>query len=164
MVSVIMHFGIGSVLIAGVTGGVLFLVFEMAAAGVLMGFDGMFVPLRMMAAMLLGRAALDPSLDLFVAAPTGLLIHGVLSMLFALLFVAMVSPRWTTQALALAGIAYGTALWLLNFHLIAPLMGWAWFANQTNPIVQFIAHAFFYGCPVGWYLGRSRLAVVRPLS
>ena len=32
-----------------------------------------------------------------------------------------------------------------HFYVIAPLFGWTWFPNDTNPIVQFVAHAFFFG-------------------
>jgi peptidoglycan-associated lipoprotein len=28
--------------------------------------------------------------------------------------------------------------------------------ERTDPLVQFLAHAFFYGCPVGWALARLR--------
>ena len=30
--------------------------------------------------------------------------------------------------------------WLSNFYLIGPALGWVWFAEQTNPIVQLAAH------------------------
>lgn len=36
---------------------------------------------------------------------------------------------------------------------IAPVAGWTWFPEQTNPVVQLLAHAFFFGAPVGWYVG-----------
>ena len=58
--------------------------------------------------------------------------------------------------LAIVGIAFGTVLWLVNFYLIAPVAGWTWFPERTDPVVQFLAHAFFFGCTAGWMLGHRR--------
>ena len=165
MVTVATKFGFGPAVAAGVFGGILFAVFEMTAAAVLMGADAFFMPLRMIAAMVLGAGALDPGYSIFVAGVSGLAVHILLSIVFALIFAilaAMASPDAGTNTLALGSIAYGIGLWLVNFYAVAPLMGWRWFPDQTNPLIQFIAHAFFYGCPVGWYLARSRTLVVRP--
>jgi hypothetical protein len=32
--------------------------------------------------------------------------------------------------------------------------------EQTNAVVQFAAHAFFFGGPIGWMLGRSAVVPV----
>jgi hypothetical protein len=65
----------------------------------------------------------------------------------------------TPGGMALAGMLFGVALWLVNFYIVAPLLGWSWFPEGTNPAVQFLAHALFFGAPVGWLLGRSRAAL-----
>jgi len=126
------------------------------------------MPLRMIGAMLLGPEALDSGYPLAVAAATGVLIHMTLSIAFAGVFAAIVSSMFTATAgefvrtapgLALAGIVFGVALWLVNFYLIAPLAGWTWFPERRDPVVQFLAHAFFFGCPVGWMLARTRVAI-----
>ena len=65
----------------------------------------------------------------------------------------------TPTSLAIAGALFGIALWLVNFYVIAPVVGWQWFPEQTNPIVQFLAHTFFFGAPAGWMLARSRLLI-----
>jgi hypothetical protein len=161
MITLATKFSLGTIMAAGVLGGILFALFEMLAAAVLMGPDAFFMPLRMIGAMVLGAGALDPGSPLAVAAVTGLVIHVVLSILFALIFAAMASPTAATTTLALAGIVYGIVLWLVNFYAVAPLAGWRWFPDQTNPVVQLIAHAFFYGCPVAWLLARSRTMVVQ---
>lgn len=53
---------------------------------------------------------------------------------------------------ALTGGAWGTALWLANFYVAAPLFGWTWFPDMTDPLVQFVAHAGFFGVPLGLYV------------
>jgi hypothetical protein len=58
------------------------------------------------------------------------------------------------------GIAFGILLWSVNFHAIAPAVGWWWFPGRTDPAVQIIAHGFFFGAVIGWLLGRTRRVVI----
>ena len=156
MVKAAVRFGTGQAITAGIIAGLLFAVFEMLAAAVLMGAQAFFMPLRMIVAMVLGQAALDPGYSLVGAATAGVLVHMILSIIFAVVFAAIAPRAATTGTLIAIGIAFGVGLWLVNFYLIAPLMGWTWFPERTNPVVQFIAHAFFFGLPVAWYVGRSQ--------
>jgi hypothetical protein len=162
------RFELGTIVTTGIAAGIIFAVFEMLAAAILMGIGAAVMPLRMIGALVLGPAALDPGYALEVAAPTGVVVHMVLSVVFAGIFAALVSPIATATAgelvstprgLALAGAVFGTALWLVNFYIVAPAAGWQWFPEQTNPVVQFLAHAVFFGAPVGWMFSRSRAAV-----
>ena len=162
MVTTVIKFGFGHVVAAGIIGGILFAAFEMFAAAVLMGSQAFFMPLRMIGAMVLGAGALESGYSLAVAGVMGLIIHMVLSVAFAVIFAWIASPAATDTMLALSGILFGAVLWPLNFYVVAPLAGWTWFPEQTNAPVQFVAHAFFFGCPVGWYLGRSRTLIVHP--
>jgi hypothetical protein len=163
----LIRYGFGSTVATGVTAGLIFAVFEMLASALLMGFEAAVMPLRMIGAMVLGPEALDPGYSLGVAATAGVIVHLTLSIVFASIFAAIVSPMAARAVpagagtLALAGVAFGIVLWLVNFYLVAPLAGWTWFPERTNPVVQFLAHAFFFGLPVGWMLGRSR-AVIGP--
>jgi hypothetical protein len=145
----------------GILAGLIFAAFEMFAAALLMGPAAAAMPLRMIGAMVLGGPALDPSYSLAVAAMTGVVVHLVLSIAFAWILAAVASPFSSAVSLALAGTVFGTGLWLVNFYVVAPLAGWIWFPDATNPIVQFVAHAFFYGCPVGWLLSRSLVVIDR---
>lgn len=165
MARVATRFGLGTIVATGVIAGIIFAAFEMFAAALLMGPEAVAMPLRMIGAMVLGSAALDPGYSLAVAAMTGVVVHMVLSIAFAGVFAVIASPIATAtsgeflntaRGLALAGIVFGIALWLVNFYVVAPLAGWAWFPDRTSPVVQFLAHAFFFGCPVGWMLGRSQ--------
>jgi hypothetical protein len=51
------------------------------------------------------------------------------------------------------GSVFGLALWLVNFYVIAPT-AFPWFL-QASPAVQFIAHTFFFGSVLGWFLWKS---------
>jgi hypothetical protein len=165
MARVAIRFGLGAIVTTGIAAGIVFAVFEMFAAAILMGVGAAIMPFRMIGAMVLGRAALDAGYLVEIAAPTGVIVHMILSIAFAGVFAAITSPLATTAAgdllstprgLGLAGMLFGIALWLVNFYIVAPMAGWTWFPEQTNPVVQFVAHAFFFGAPVGWMLGRSR--------
>lgn len=156
MTTLAVRFGIGPAIVGGIIGGLAFAAFEMTAAAVLMGPQTVFMPLRMIGAIVLGAQALDPGYSLITAAVAGVIVHMVLSIAFALMLAAVTPAAVTTGTLASIGVAFGIGLWLVNFYVIAPFAGWTWFPERTNPIVQFLAHAFFFGWPVGWYLGRSR--------
>jgi hypothetical protein len=161
MVRTSVEFRYSDVFLAGIIGGIVFALFEMVAGAALVGPQGWFMPLRMIGAIILGPPALDPRYSLSVAVLFGVTLHLLVSVVFAAIFAAFVSPTWSTGALTVAGIIFGTVVWLVNFHLVAPLAGWTWFADRSEPLVELLAHAFFYGCPVGWYLGRfsARIAV-----
>jgi uncharacterized membrane protein YagU involved in acid resistance len=145
----------------GLIAGLTFAAFEMVVAAAQQGAQGFFMPLRMIGAMVLGAQALEPFYSLGYAAIVGLLVHATLSVLFALLFVAVFQPIPTIRprGLVLTGCLYGVLLWLVNFYVIAPVMGWTWFAERTNPVVQFIAHTFFFGCTLSYLLLRDAAAV-----
>jgi hypothetical protein len=145
------------ILSAGILAGLSFALFEMIAAALVQGPNFFFMPLRMIGAIVLGPSALEPTASLVVAAVTGTLVHMLLSITFASLFAAMVSRDWSFGSLAVGGMLFGFSLWILNFYVVAPLAGWLWFVQDSNPVVQFIAHVFFFGYTVGWVLSRSRL-------
>ena len=163
METIATRFGVGSAVLAGIVGGLVFAIFEMLATAALMGFDSLFMPLRMIGAMVLGMEALDPSYPLLTAAIAGVIVHMVLSIAFAIVFAAVSPSTAATGTLVLLGIGFGIGLWLVNFYAIAPVAGWTWFPEQTNPVVQFLAHAVFFGVPVGWYVGSARRLAV-PLT
>ena len=162
---VAVRFGLGVVAATGVVAGILFAAFDAIATALLMGSDIAaltLMPLRMTAALVLGTEVFDPSYPLADALLTGIVVHLLLSVAFAGMFAATVVPllrasgrHVTDENLAVAGIGFGIVLWFVNFYIVAPLAGWTWFPEQTNPVVQFIAHAFLFGGTIGWLLGRS---------
>lgn len=146
-------------LIGGVIAGLVFAMFEMVMAAILNGAGAFFMPLRMIGAMLLGQQALQPDYSLVAAALAGVGVHMTLSMMFGLGVAA--AARYvpalaasTTALLAWTSLA-GLGLWIVNFYIIAPIAGWNWFPDNTNPAVQFVAHTFFYGTVLGVYLNAT---------
>jgi hypothetical protein len=75
-------------------------------------------PLMMISTIIQGEGAMKAG----TANPTiGLVVHAVLSILFALVFSLFVSRLKTNGTVALAGIVYGALLYIVNFLIIAPI-------------------------------------------
>jgi uncharacterized membrane protein YagU involved in acid resistance len=145
--------------LGGFIAGIVFAMFEMVMAALMNGVGAFFMPLRMIGAMVLGRQALDPGYSLATAGITGMVVHMMLSVVFGMVFAAIVHAvpalRRSHAVLISVVSTLGLLLWPINFYVIAPLFGWDWFPNNTNPLVQFIAHTFMYGTVLGLYLSRA---------
>jgi hypothetical protein len=148
---------------AGVIAGVIFAAFESIATAVVSGPASATMPIRMISAIVLGKAALDSSYSFVPVAITGLAVHLLLSIAFAGLFAAMATRvahategelLTNSGQLAVAGTIFGATLWLVNFYLVAPLVGWTWFPGNVHRVIALVGHAFFFGFPLGWSLGR----------
>lgn len=155
----------------GVTAGLIFAGFEAISMAFVAGPGGAAMPLRMTSAIVLGPSALDPQYSLALAAVIGLALHLLLSIYAAGLFAIIVARiadategelMTTSGELALAGFAFGTALWLVGFYVVAPIASWTWFVRDVHHIIAFLGYAFFFGCPLGWMYGRVRN--LRPLT
>ena len=114
--------------------------------------------LRRIAAMWIGPQALAPDFPFTIVAVVGMLIHFGLSALFGLIFAWLTELRVHELArsrpiVVLAATGYGLLLWPLNLYLVAPFVGWEWFAQETEPVVQAAAHVC-YGLLLGLYLNR----------
>ena len=148
--------------LCGVVAGIVFIAFEMIVTAAMMGSDAFFMPLRMMGAILLGRDALDASYSLLTAASAGVAVHIVLSIIYGIVFTVVLGGLRSATWDSVIGAAYGLGLWIVNFYLIAP---WAfpWFLD-ANPVVQFIAHAVFFGAPLGalvWWSHENAMNTAR---
>ncbi|HEV8696210.1 MAG TPA: hypothetical protein VGQ89_00845 [Candidatus Limnocylindrales bacterium] len=146
-------------ILGGIIAGITFAVFEMVMALVLDGADAFFMPLRMIGGIGLGPQAMDPGTSLLTAGGAGLVIHMALSMVYGVVIVAALSlvPRLSASraAVLLSTSAAGFLLWIVNFYAVAPLFGWTWFPNNTNPVVQIVAHTVFFGTVLGLVLDRT---------
>lgn len=146
-------------IVGGIGAGVVFAMFEMIMAAILNGSSAFFVPLRMIAGIALGPQALQPGYSLVTVVVVGLGIHMMMSAAFGLVFAGILrsvpalasSPGMVLVSTSLLGIA----LWLVNFYGIANVAGWLWFPNKANPLVQFVAHTFFFGGAFGLYLNAA---------
>lgn len=139
--------------LGGIVAGVVFAVFEMIASAAMMGAEAAVMPLRMIGAIALGSAALDPTYPLASAVLAALAVHIVLAMIYGGAFGIVAGGLRTGPAIIGFGTAYGIALWLLNFYIIAPA-AFPWFGD-ADPVVQFVGHAFFFGSVLGFYLWRA---------
>ena len=116
-----------------------------------------FKPFSTIAAVVLGDGALtvQSTIGLAVVVPVALAIHYALSAFYGAVFGATVGLigilRNGRMALVVAASIFGFVLWLANFYEIAPAL-FPWF-SMTNPVVQFIAHTFFFGTTLGLMLG-----------
>ena len=138
--TVLSGFGAGTVLLAA----------QMMISGSLGGSPA--EPLRLISTIVLGRQALDPSYSFAAAASFGLVIHLALSILFALLFLFLtiiIGGMTSTHRLIAFGFCYGIFLWLVNFYLIGRTV-FPQFLEINQFWNRFIAHAVFYGVPLGW--------------
>lgn len=137
----------------GLIAGVIFAIFEMAAAAV-MGMSAL-APLQMIGAIALGPEVLPPAeatvATVIVAMGVHLLLSAIYGVVLALVVMVLPALRASLLVLVAVGALYGFALWLVNFYAIAPF-AFPWFA-MADPAVQFIAHTVFFGAALGYYLG-----------
>ncbi|RWP37453.1 hypothetical protein [Mesorhizobium sp.] len=139
--------------VAGIVAGIVFAAFEMAASAFMMGAEAFFMPLRMIGAIALGPEALDPGYPLLTASIAGVVVHLILAIAYGIVFGEIAAMLRGRAAFIGLGSIFGLALWLVNFYVIAPI-AFPWFL-QASPVVQFIAHTFFFGTVLGWYLWKS---------
>lgn len=151
-------FLLSRVLKAGLAAGVALAIFQGVAALVFNGPAHAFMPLRMSAAMALGPAALDASYPLLTAMTVGLAVHLSLSLIFAVIFAALIPVTFTRGSEIGLGMAFGFMLWLTNFYMLGHALGWVWFAERTIPNVELVAHTIAYGAVLGWLRHRLFLA------
>ena len=147
---------LGRGMLLGFVAGGVFIVFEVVAAAILGA--GPLGPPRMISGILLGQGALQPLATPAFVALAGLAIHFLLSALYGGVFGALthvVRPLGTNRALLVgAATLFGLLLWVVNFYLISPA-AFPWF-GMANPVVQFVAHTFFFGSALGLlFAGRA---------
>lgn len=148
-----MRWGLRQGAIAGIVAGIVFAAFEMIVSAATMGAEAFFMPLRMIGAIALGAEALDPGYSLLTAGVAGLIVHMVLAIIYGVIFGEIGAALRGPVAFIGAGSIFGLVLWLINFYAIAPVL-FPWFLD-ANPLVQFIAHTFFFGSVLGFYLWKS---------
>ena len=135
---------------AGVAGGAVFLVMEMMLVWLAMG-ESPWAPPRMMAAMVMGQGVLPPpaTFDAVIVA-VAMLVHFALSVAYGLLLGWIVHRMGMGMAL-LTGAVFGlVAIYLVNFHLIAPAV-FPWFTMAQNWI-SVLSHVVFGLVVAGVYV------------
>jgi uncharacterized membrane protein YagU involved in acid resistance len=148
-----MRWGLQQGAIAGIVAGIVFAAFEMIVSALMAGPEAFFMPLRMIGAIALGPEALDPAYSVVNASVAGVIVHVILAIIYGVIFGEIAAMLRGQAAFIGAGSIFGLALWLINFYVIAPV-AFPWFLD-ANPLVQFIAHTFFFGSVLGYYLWES---------
>jgi hypothetical protein len=111
-------------------------------------------PLGMAGAAVLGQALPQQSFTLEFEAFVGLLVYVMVSAACGAAFGALsaVGPvRRSRGALLVAATAFGFLLWLVNFALVTQEASLR--SPAENPVVQFVAHTFFFGTALALMLG-----------
>lgn len=138
---------------SGVIAGVVFMMLEMGMVWLFKG-ESPWAPPHMIAAMALGKDVFAPpatyapfNLKILI---TAMVIHFPLSVVYGLI-VGWLVHRFNWAGGLLIGAAFGIAVYILNFYLIAPVM-FPWFEMAQNWISAF-AHAVFGLVAGGAYIG-----------
>ncbi len=157
---------LGAITVSGLVAGIIMAAFDIVATAAVIGVGAATTPLRMIAAILLGRAALRPDYSLALVVPAALVLHLALSVLFTGIFAVVIDAVSaatrrelvsTPGSITLAGVLFGIVLWLINFFVIAPAAGWTWFSEGDHQVIQLAAHTVFFGAPMGWMFWRLRV-------
>jgi hypothetical protein len=138
--------------IAGLAGGATFLLFDVILTPLVLKINGVLI-LRYIASLLLGsKAVMDNGVGVVLV---GILIHFLLSILFALV-IAVVVHRWGLRVGIIGGAILGLALYGINlytFTLVFP-----WFFAINSPILLF-SHVLFGAVAGGVYESLDRYDV-----
>lgn len=126
---------------AGVIAGIVFLITNLLAAAVVE--DNADITFRLIASIVMGREVLltPPNAGVII---TALIIHFVLSILFALL-IAIVIHRWGLIIGVVGGAILGLALYVINFYTLNALFPWFYAATGW---VMALSH-LIYGATAG---------------
>lgn len=132
---------------AGLIAGALFLILQMAILAGLVGGSPWGL-LRMIAAMVMGQGVLPPPTTFdAVTVVIALLVHFVLSILFALL-IAFVLHRWGMLVGIVGGALFGLALYAINYYTFTLFFPWFF---PMRSWVTILAHVVFGAAAGGVY-------------
>jgi hypothetical protein len=141
--------------LVGVIGGVLMALFTMLATATYLQM-GFFTPLYAIAAPLIGRHTLLTSLTngAFSFAPgaalLGLLIHLLWAAFWGTIFGLIARGLHLTEGAAIiGGLVYGLLVMLIMLFIVVPLVGAPDLPRLVGSLSFIIAHALFYGLPLG---------------
>lgn len=139
-------------IVAGIVGGIVFLVLEMLLAPIFAGAPSIWAPPRAIAAIGLGKEVLPPpaTFDLGVVM-MAMVIHFATSILFAVAL-AFIIRNLGMGAAAGVGIVIALLLYLFVFYGMTPV--WPWFAGARNWL-SILIHVVFGAVVAWWYKARS---------
>lgn len=149
---------------AAIIAGVVFLVLELAMAPLFLGMSP-WAPVRMIGAMILGQDVLQPATFNVGVLAAALLVHFVLSIIYAIIF-GLLLHRWmiagaaqpSVAVVSLAGVIFGLVLYLINFYGFTAVFPWFaearnWVSLFAHPVYGLILAVSYRGIA-----GRARVA------
>lgn len=139
--------------LAGLIGGAVFAAGQILA-GALSGMPP-GAPWQFFLSVLRGGEGIHEEVT-FTAFVVGAAIHVALSLLFGMIFGAIVAqigrPVRNSLAIELTGGAlYGLVLWVINVQIVGQFL-YPWYLAELNPAVQALIHALFFGVPMATWL------------
>jgi hypothetical protein len=141
--------------LVGVIGGILMGLFTMLATSTYLQM-GFFTPLYAIAAPLIGRQTLLTSManGIFYFAPgpalLGLLVHLLWAAFWGMLFGLIARGLHLIEGAALiGGLVYGLLVMLIMVFVVVPIVGAPDLPRLVGSLSFIIAHALFYGLPLG---------------
>jgi uncharacterized membrane protein YagU involved in acid resistance len=153
---------VGEGVTAGLIAGVIFAMMEVIGAA-MMGKPPL-MPFRMFASVVLGKGAMEGAVG--TALVVGTIAHLALSAVFGFVY-GLLARRQAEQGRtsfgrqAGLGIAFGLAVWLVNFQIIARVL-YPWFLESPQ-VLQAMMHGLFYGLPLALiYAAFERRAHAHP--
>ncbi|MCL5961999.1 MAG: hypothetical protein M1358_22250 [Chloroflexi bacterium] len=148
-------------IIGGLIAGLVFLLADMVIASAL-GMP-LLAPLTTMSSIVLGPQAMAPTFPMVTAVIVGLLVHGVLSSIYGIVFAYLLAVSRQLAAsvgfVVAYGFVYGAAIWVLNF-LTRRSRRWPQFTMVDQLWMGFVPHAIFFGLPLAGYLLSMRESIV----
>lgn len=128
--------------IAGLTGGLVFLLVQMLGQAMVLGGSVWLFP-RYVAAIVMGERVLLGDLDISVVL-VGLLLHFSLAVIFGLILAAIIH-EWTLPVGIVVGALFGLALYAINYYTMTRFFNWFYPVYHWLDIT---AHVL-YGLTVG---------------
>ena len=139
-------------IMAGVVGGIVFMMLEMIMAPMFTGAPGIWAPPRMIGAIGLGKEVLPPPGTFHLGAVmVAMMIHFPLSIAFGIATAFIVRNLGMGAAIAV-GIVLALLLYAFVFYVMTPV--WPWFANARNWVSIFV-HIVFGALVAWWYKARA---------
>ncbi len=141
--------------LVGMIGGLLMAMFTMLATATYLQI-GFFTPLYAIAAPLIGRQTLLTSITngVFYFAPgpaiLGLLVHLLWAAFWGMIFGLIAHVLHLTEGVAIiSGLVYGLLVMLVMLFIVVPIVGTPDLPRLVGSLSFIIAHALFYGLPLG---------------
>lgn len=139
--------------VAGLVGGVVFMMMEMFLMPMFGLAPSMWAPPRMIAAIGMGEGVLPPpaTFDLTVMM-VAMMIHFATSIAFAVV-VALIIRRMNMGPAVVVGIVAALLLYAFVFYVMTGI-AWPWFENGRN-WMNIVTHIVFGGIVAWWYKARA---------